>query len=179
MRPMRQRPQGGFTLVELMITVFILSLLSSVAIVSFTRYLRRAKSAEAPISLSAIARSAKVYWMVDHAAANGTVMARQFPATTMHPGFCCDFNGGRCPGARNATETFSANNTWRDLAFGIDDPHVFTYNFTTTGGRARASAEAYLGACFTTASYKSFAVVLDGDASAVAASPIIEDYSGG
>lgn len=40
------RPQGGFTLVELMVVVVVVGVLAAVSVMAYTRYLRKAKSAE-------------------------------------------------------------------------------------------------------------------------------------
>jgi prepilin-type N-terminal cleavage/methylation domain-containing protein len=44
-RPMA-RPQDGFTLVELMVVVVIVGVLAAVGVMAYTRYVRKAKSAE-------------------------------------------------------------------------------------------------------------------------------------
>lgn len=47
--PMLRRLQGGFTMIEMMIVVAIVGILAAVAIVSYSRYTRRAKSGEVVI----------------------------------------------------------------------------------------------------------------------------------
>ncbi len=52
----------GFTLIELMIVVAIISFLAMIAVPNFTRYLAKAKRAEAYMNLSSIYAAQKVYW---------------------------------------------------------------------------------------------------------------------
>ena len=55
--------QGGFTLIELMITVAILGILASVAIPTFLQYQARARQSEAKTSLGAIYMGQHAYWI--------------------------------------------------------------------------------------------------------------------
>ncbi len=58
----RGRKYGGFTLIELMITVGILGLLTTIAIPAFMRFQLRAKSAEAKANLAAIRVAEESYF---------------------------------------------------------------------------------------------------------------------
>lgn len=177
--PLSSPREAGFSLIELMVAVFILSVLLAVSVVVFTSYVQRARTAEAPLSLGVISRSAQSYWVVDHSNAEGAILARQFPQSTVHPGFCCEYGGGRCPANLNVTEAFASNSTWRDLAFAVDSPHMFTYLWTANGQRARVTAESYMAGCWAMHGYKSYAILLTADAGTVSASALIEDYTGG
>ncbi len=53
---------GGFTLVELMIVVAIISFLSMISVPSFLRFLAKAKRSEAYMNLGSIYVAQKVYW---------------------------------------------------------------------------------------------------------------------
>ncbi|MFO0557528.1 MAG: prepilin-type N-terminal cleavage/methylation domain-containing protein [Polyangiales bacterium] len=57
----RLRSESGFTLIELMITVAILAVLSSIAIVSFRKYTRRARTTEAYNMLGMIRMRQEAY----------------------------------------------------------------------------------------------------------------------
>ncbi len=57
----------GFTLIELMIVVAIIGFLAMVSVPTFTRFLAKAKRAEAFMNLSSIYAAQKAYW-----AENGT-----------------------------------------------------------------------------------------------------------
>ena len=63
----KMRAVKGFTLIELMIVVAIISILSIIAVPNFFRFLAKAKRSEAYMNLSSIYTAQKVYW-----AENGT-----------------------------------------------------------------------------------------------------------
>src|SRR5437016_4874696 len=52
----------GFTIIELMIVVAIIAFLSMVAVPTFTKFLAKAKRAEAYMNLSSIYAAQKAYW---------------------------------------------------------------------------------------------------------------------
>lgn len=52
----------GFTIIELMIVVAIIAFLSMVAVPTFTKFLAKAKRAEAYMNLSSIYAAEKAYW---------------------------------------------------------------------------------------------------------------------
>jgi len=52
----------GFSLIELMIVIAIVAFLSMIAIPSYTKYLAKAKRAEAYMQLSSIYAAQKAYW---------------------------------------------------------------------------------------------------------------------
>jgi len=54
--------KSGFTLIELMIVVAIIAFLAVVSVPSFTRFLAKAKRAEAYMNLSSIYAAQKAYW---------------------------------------------------------------------------------------------------------------------
>jgi type IV pilus assembly protein PilE len=62
-----QQSQRGFTLVELMVTVVILSLLAAIAIPSYTRYVTRAHRSEAQALLSEAAAREERYYAQNNA----------------------------------------------------------------------------------------------------------------
>jgi type IV pilus assembly protein PilA len=55
----KSNPRGGFTLVELMIVVAIISLLAAIAIPNFIRYQARSRRSEAYANLAGMARAQK------------------------------------------------------------------------------------------------------------------------
>ena len=55
------RPQSGFTLIELMVTVALIGVLTALAIPNFLAYQAKARRGEAYTNLSALARAQKTY----------------------------------------------------------------------------------------------------------------------
>jgi len=58
----KYKAKKGFTLIELMIVVAIISFLSIVAVPNFFKFLSKAKRSEAYMNLSSIYTAQKVYW---------------------------------------------------------------------------------------------------------------------
>lgn len=58
-----RRSEAGFTLVEMMIVVVILSILAALAIVGFRRYIARARTTEAVAMLSEMSSKEQVYFL--------------------------------------------------------------------------------------------------------------------
>ncbi len=54
--------RSGFTLIELMIVIAIIAFLAMISVPTFTRFLAKAKRAEAYMNLSSIYAAEKVYW---------------------------------------------------------------------------------------------------------------------
>jgi prepilin-type N-terminal cleavage/methylation domain-containing protein len=61
----RQTASAGFTLLELMVVVFVMGVLAAIAIPSFSNQARRAKEAEAKMIVSHINRAQQLYF-VEH-----------------------------------------------------------------------------------------------------------------
>jgi len=137
MKRTKQRSKQGFTLIELMIVVAIIGILASVAIPSFIKYIRKAKTAEAPYNLEKIYNSARVYYIDDQAQSTIGVRSRTFPPSVgPTPAVnCCANPSQRCePDASQWMDE-----SWRALNFSMDDPHYFRYAFTATGSGTAAS----------------------------------------
>ncbi len=160
-RPLRR--QGGFTLMELMAVVVIIGVLSSVAIPSLNRFIRRSRESEAPTNLAAIARGARDYYNAEHInKATGVVNPPRFPpiasseniqntyATMPTVAPCAEISGS--PRYRNNSARWHANHTkepWVDLKFALARSHYFQYGFksenegknATYSARARADMD--------------------------------------
>jgi prepilin-type N-terminal cleavage/methylation domain-containing protein len=130
----------GFTLIELMIAVAIIGILSSVAIPSFTKYLRRAQTAEATQNLRRMYDGAVSYYSAEHADQAGVMLPKDFPATA-----------GPTPAAPPAATKllvpaalWAASPSWGVLNFAVTDPLRYAYTFlhlSTTSGSMIAQGD--------------------------------------
>jgi type IV pilus assembly protein PilA len=128
---LRRLVHRGFTLVELMVVVAIVSVLASVAIPSFIKYLARAKTSEARGQLNKMYSAARVYYLETFGARQITGVAHQFPGpvATTPAVTCCASGLGKCaPDADLWTEP-----SWIALHFSMDDPHYYRYSFLSQG----------------------------------------------
>jgi prepilin-type N-terminal cleavage/methylation domain-containing protein len=76
----RNKSQQGFTLVELMIVVAIIGILAVVAIPTYLRFTRQAKTSEVTINLAAVSKGATGWYNDEHTDTNtGNPVVRHFP----------------------------------------------------------------------------------------------------
>lgn len=123
----RNKKSQGFTLVELMIVVVILGILAVIAIPTFQKFIRRAKEAEAPVNIMAIARGARVYY--DE--------VRRFPGysgaympTTTPSSYCAATGHNKYPSNPAAWE----REPWTSLRFNVSTDHYYWYRWISSGG---------------------------------------------
>jgi prepilin-type N-terminal cleavage/methylation domain-containing protein len=121
-RPPR-RPASGFSLIELMLVVAIVSILSATASVAWQRYVKRSRTAEASGHLQKMWVGAISYFETDHAGPTGSMLDHQFPfnATTTYEQPCCNWPDQHCPGSSDVFMT----EPWKSLNFSIADKHLY------------------------------------------------------
>jgi prepilin-type N-terminal cleavage/methylation domain-containing protein len=132
----RMQKVSGFTLVELMIAVAIVSLLSSIALPSLVRYTRRAKTVEATLNLRRMYDGAVAYYLGDHADKSGANQNQRFPNSA-----------GPTPaaGIPRGTKKLTPPDEWRTpewsaLDFAVSDPQYYQYSFLNVGQGVGANA---------------------------------------
>jgi prepilin-type N-terminal cleavage/methylation domain-containing protein len=133
---------GGFTLIEMVVTLGVLAVLASLAIPAFTRYMRKSKTAEVYESLDKLSLGAQGYFHAEHMDPDGFPWPRQFPdlgdVGRTPAAACCTQPAGQC-----------ADTNWGpfvELTFGIDSKtHFYQYQFESGGSEdtARFTATAF------------------------------------
>ncbi|MEI8259426.1 MAG: prepilin-type N-terminal cleavage/methylation domain-containing protein [Deltaproteobacteria bacterium] len=127
----KQNAAAGFTLIELMIVVAILGILASVAIPSFVKYMRRAKTTEAVDKLAYLYRMSSAYFTSERGARAynaGSIMDAQFPANQALTPVTVP-SGVRMQDAPTTWDTAS----WNALSFSIADSHYYSYQYDSSG----------------------------------------------
>ena len=151
----------AFTLIELMIVVAIIGILAAVAIPTFLKYIKKAKTSEASFSLKAMGDGASAYYDVEDYTTTGDPVPRQFPDSTgpMPTAGPCSTGVPQYKADPSIWET----PTWKALKFGVVKPHFFQYQFysagTATTSVFTAFAWANLDCDGTTSEYKTMGTV--------------------
>jgi type IV pilus assembly protein PilE len=77
-----KRSNGGFTLIEVMITVAIIGIVSAIALPSYRDYVIRGRVAEAFSALATVQPNAEQFWSNTRSFANFDTLSNVFPADT-------------------------------------------------------------------------------------------------
>lgn len=115
-----------------MIVVALIGILSAIAVPSFLKYIKRAKTAEARQQLEKMNAGARIYYSEEQRdPATFSPIPPQFPETIgLTPAIpCCDQPGKKCV----ADVSEWSQPTWKALKFSMDDPHFFLYEFESSG----------------------------------------------
>jgi type IV pilus assembly protein PilA len=131
----------AFTLVELMIVVVIVGILSAVAVPSFVRYMRRAKTAEAVSHIHMIFQGALAYYGAERADRFGQMLPARFPDSAGPTPARADIGASKRQPVPAEWET----STWIALQFAVTNPHYYAYQFSSEGTfrTARFTAAAF------------------------------------
>lgn len=134
---------SGFTLVEILIVVAIIGILAAVAVPSFSRYIRKSRTAEALSHLSKEWAGSLTYYEADHMIGGGTVLTKEFPgpvAAWESSQECGCLPGGACPGG---SSVWGTDPVWLALMFGFPDPHHYMPGYSASGSGSSAKFTAY------------------------------------
>ena len=131
----RRRSESGFTLIELMVVVGIVSLLAAVAIPTFSKYIRKAKSTEARTSVKQIIDGATAYYYDEQTATKSIgSIPRKFPGNftgSVDPACCA---GGGTSEKCNPPASVWDDATWQALHFSMEEPHFYRYSYSRGAG---------------------------------------------
>ena len=139
----RGRNRSGFTLVELMIVVAIIGILAAIAIPAFSRYIKKARAAEAVGHLNKEWAGSLSYYVTDHASGGGGVLPQQFPgpsAAWASATECACQTGQRCILGNSVWMT---DLVWLALSFSIPDAHHYMPGYSGSGTGIGAQFTAY------------------------------------
>ena len=144
MAPRRIRHRiSGFTLVEVMIVVAIIGLLAGIAIPAFSRYVRRARTAEAAGHLNKEWVGSLTYYEAEHTVPFGTVLTKEFPgpsAAWASATECGCLPTTFCPPNNSI---WNSDAVWRALNFALPDPHHYMPGYSASGTGSAAQFTAY------------------------------------
>jgi type IV pilus assembly protein PilA len=124
----KERPQGGFTLIELMVVVAIVGILVSIAGPQFQKYQRKARQSEAKIALAAIFGLEKSFFNEYSAYAPDLVAIGYSPE-----GLKRFYNHGLCNGPPSGTITGWAGGAFTTPYY-LMTGSPFTYAFNLAPG---------------------------------------------
>jgi prepilin-type N-terminal cleavage/methylation domain-containing protein len=128
------RKQRGFTILELMVIVCILGILSAAALPAYTRYIRRAATVEATLSIRRMYDGAVAYFLGEHADIAGNIQ-RRFPDSVGPTPAVIP------PGIKVLVSTTEwAQPAWAALTFSVNDPQRFSYSFNNNNLSGAAAA---------------------------------------
>lgn len=113
----------GFTILELMVVVFIISVLAAVAIPLLNRYLKKSKTAEVGLNLRKIYDGEIGYFQEEHTRQDGTVVSQRFIELGPQP---------TTPSKNKQFGNFD-NAGWSAIKFAPDGSVLFSYRVISSG----------------------------------------------
>jgi len=117
--------------------VMVVGILAAIAIPSFLKFQKRAKTSEATVNLRRIYDSSVSYFAEDRLDASGNPLPRQFPVSTgpTPARELCSGEGGRFAPQAADWET----PTWQALQFAVADSSYYRYEYRSAGTDGGAS----------------------------------------
>lgn len=125
----RRRKKLGFSLIEMMVTIVIVGLLSAIAIPSFLKYTKRARTIEGLMNIRRLYDASVAYFDTEHGDAAGTILPNQFPTSHVTTPVVSEIGNMK----REPSLTEWQTPTWQALNFWISDPHYFAYQYDSMG----------------------------------------------
>jgi type IV pilus assembly protein PilA len=133
-------PSRGFSLIELMIVIAILGVIASVAIPNFLKFMIRAKTTEATMSVRKLFDGSVAYFLTDRFGPTGAPIPNQFPGSV-----------GPMPNPATlgpqkvvtGVALWDAQPSWMALNFAFEDAHYFAYQYRSDGQNNASTFTAY------------------------------------
>jgi prepilin-type N-terminal cleavage/methylation domain-containing protein len=122
----------GFSLIELMIVVFMIGVLSTLIGTAYMRNVKRSRTTEAVGHLQKMWTGALTYYEADHASGTGVMETKQFPGdcdsfTVAEEDCCPPMNPtGRCLG----NDPVYQGDPWKAIQFNIQDSHLYVPHYS-------------------------------------------------
>lgn len=139
-RAYRRSGTAAFTLIELMIVVFIIGVLAAFAIPAFSQYVRRSRTAEVANTMNKMWQSSVAYFTAGKTDINGLPITPQFPGgggpgpAPVEPNCCLDPTQ-RCPG----NDPVYSTPIWQALALNLPNPHYYRPAYRAAGQSVAAT----------------------------------------
>ncbi len=142
MKPVKQKKQQGFTLIELMIVVAIIGVLAAVAIPAYQDYVKKSEAASALATLKSLITPAELFYQENGTAAAATLTNLGSTASANDLGTLTSALGSGSGGSPTIAFAFGANSSMTST-----DTLTFTRSTTDGWSCARAGTVPAIDGC--------------------------------